>query len=69
MELEKEIWNEAAIMELLGIERSQLDNLRAKHDLPAVNLARGIRVYWAEDLLKWVRNHRRKRVQTDETTS
>ncbi len=55
MDLAKEIWSEEAVLELLGVQRNQLANLRVKHDLPAVRLARGVRVYLAGDVLEWVR--------------
>ena len=66
MELAKEVWSEEAVQELLGVKRNQLANLRARHDLPAVRLARGVRVYLAEDLLSWVCSLR-KGVRSDET--
>ena len=59
VDLAKELWSEEAVQELLGVKRNQLANLRAKHDLPAVRLARGVRVYLAEDLLAWVRSRRK----------
>lgn len=59
MDLAKELWSEEAVQELLGVKRNQLANLRAKHDLPAVRLARGVRVYLAEDLLAWVGSRRK----------
>lgn len=67
MDLAKEIWSEEAVLELLGVKRNQLANLRARHDLPAVRLARGVRVYLAADLLAWVRQ-RRNGTGTDETS-
>ena len=59
VDLAKELWSEEAVQELLGVKRNQLANLRAKHDLPAVRLARGVRVYLAEDLLAWVGSRRK----------
>lgn len=68
MDLAKEIWSEEAVLELLGVKRNQLANLRARHALPAVRLARGVRVYLAGDLLAWVRG-RRRGIRTDETSA
>ena len=68
LELAKEIWSEESILDLLGVKRNQLANLRAKHGLPAVRLARGVRVYLAGDVLTWVRG-RGNGVRIDETDS
>ena len=67
VDLTREIWNEESVQELLGVNRNQLTNLRARHDLPGVRLARGVRVYLADELLAWVRQ-RRKGVETDDTS-
>ena len=66
-DLAKTIWSEESVLDLLGVKRNQLANLRARRGLPAVRLARGVRVYLAEDLLAWVKK-RRNGGETDETS-
>jgi hypothetical protein len=68
MDLAKEIWSEEAVLELLGVKRLQLANLRARHGLPAVRLARGVRVYLADEVLAWVQA-RGKGSGSDETSA
>ncbi|TET42783.1 MAG: hypothetical protein E3J66_03005 [Dehalococcoidia bacterium] len=53
--LEQEIWNEQAIMELLGINRKQLDHLRLEKGFPCVRLGRTVRVYLANEVLDFVK--------------
>ena len=53
--LEQEIWNEQAIMELLGINRKQLDHLRLARGFPCVRLGRTVRVYIADEVLDFVK--------------
>ena len=57
--LEQQVWNEKAIMELLGIEKRTLDKLRLEDNLPFVRLTAKARVYLADDVLNWVKDHRR----------
>jgi DNA-binding transcriptional MerR regulator len=53
--LEQQIWSEQAIMELLGVDRKQLDYLRREKGFPCVRLGQRIRVYLADDILKFVK--------------
>lgn len=52
--LEQQVWNEQAILELLGINRKQLDYLRLEKGLPCVRLGQRVRVYLADEVLKFV---------------
>ncbi|HEY79338.1 MAG TPA: helix-turn-helix domain-containing protein [Dehalococcoidia bacterium] len=53
--LEQQVWNEEAIMELLGVNRRQLDYLRREKGLPCVRLGQRIRVYLANEVLDYIR--------------
>jgi hypothetical protein len=55
--LEQQIWNEASITELLGVNRRQLDYLRREKGFPCVRLGQRIRVYLANEVLDFVRKH------------
>ena len=55
MELAKDVWSEQAMMELLGVNRKQLDNLRREKDFPSVPLTRSVRVYLIEEVLEFVK--------------
>ncbi len=53
--LEQQIWNEQAIIELLGINRKQLDYLRLEKGFPCVHLGQRVRVYLANEVLDFVK--------------
>ena len=53
--LEQQVWNEEAVMELLGINRKQLDRLRQNKGFPCVHLGQRIRVYLADEVLDFVK--------------
>ena len=53
--LEQQVWNEQSIMELLGVNRKQLDHLRLEKGFPCVRLARRVRVYLANEVLEFVK--------------
>ena len=53
--LEQQIWNEQAIMELLGVSRKQLDYLRLEKGFPCVYLGQRLRVYLADEVLGFVK--------------
>ena len=55
LSLEQQIWSEQSIMELLGIDRKQLDYLRREKGFPCVRLGQRIRVYLAADILDFVK--------------
>ena len=52
--LEQQIWNEQAILELLGINRKQLDYLRLEKGFPCARLGPKVRLYLADDVLKFI---------------
>lgn len=54
MELAQEIWNEDAVMTLLGISRQQLDYLRLEKNFPVVYLGQRVRIYLAGDILAYI---------------
>ena len=58
LDLEKELWTEAQLIELLGITRDQLDNLRRDKGLPFVSLGQRTRVYLASEIFAWLKNGR-----------
>ena len=51
--LAEQVWNEQQIMELLGVNRKQLDHLRLEKGFPYVRLGRTIRVYLAAEALDY----------------
>jgi hypothetical protein len=53
--LEQQVWNEQFIMELLGINRKQLDYLRREKGFPCVRLGQRIRVYLADEVLGFIK--------------
>lgn len=44
---------------LLGVKTSQIDHLRRTKQLPFVDVARGSRVFFIEDVLLWFKAHRK----------
>ena len=61
MELAKLVWSEAAMMELLGVSRKQLDVLRLEKGLPCVHLNRKVRLYFDDEVLKFLEEIRERR--------
>ena len=57
MDLEKEVWSEKAIMELLDVNRNQLDRLRNEKGFPCVHLGQRTRVYLADKVLDFLKRH------------
>lgn len=55
MPLEQLVYSEAAILELLGIEKETLDDLRRQKDFPFVRLTTRARVYLADEVLAWLK--------------
>jgi len=53
--LEQLVYSEAAMLELLGIEKSTLDDLRREKGFPAVRLTTRARVYLADEVLAWLK--------------
>ena len=52
--LEDAVYSEEAMLELLGIGKKTLDNLRLEKAFPAVRLTIKARVYLAKDVLAWL---------------
>ena len=52
--LEQAVYSEAAIMELLGVNRKQLDTLRLEKGFPCIYLSRRVRVYLAKEVLAFL---------------
>jgi len=52
--LEEAVLSEADLLELLGIDRKTLDDLRREKDFPFVRLTTRTRVYLAKDVLGWL---------------
>ena len=61
MELEKLVWSEQALIELLGVSRKQLDVLRLEKGLPCVLLNRKTRLYFSDEVLKFLEEIRERR--------
>lgn len=51
--LAEQVWNEQQIMELLGVNKKQLDYLRLEKGFPCVRLGKTIRVYLADEVLNF----------------
>jgi len=52
--LEEAVLSEADLLELLGIDKKTLDDLRREKDFPFVRLTTRARVYLAKDVLGWL---------------
>ena len=57
--LEHLVYSEAAMLELLGIEKETLDDLRRERGFPAVRLTARARVYMAHEVLAWLKQRAR----------
>ena len=53
-DLAKQVWSETSMQELLGCKKPQLRRLTLEGSLPAIRLERGLYVYLAEDVRKWL---------------
>ena len=58
--LEQLVYSEAAILELLGIDKQTLDDLRREKGLPFVRLTARARVYLADEVLAWLKKQSRR---------
>lgn len=56
LDLTREVWSEAAIMELLGIRKNQVRRLRTEHGMPMRRLQVGTYVALTGELLNWIRS-------------
>lgn len=55
--LEHLVYSEAAVLELLGIDKKTLDGLRRERGFPAVRLTVRSRIYLANEILAWLKEH------------
>ena len=53
--LEQLVYSEAAMLELLGVDRETLDDLRREKNFPFVRLTTRSRVYLADEVLGWLK--------------
>lgn len=53
--LEHLVYSEAAMLELLGVDKKTLDDLRREKGFPAVRLTARARVYLADEVLAWLK--------------
>ena len=58
--LEQIVYSEAAMLELLGIDKKTLDDLRREKGFPAVRLTTRARVYLADEILAWLKKQVRR---------
>ena len=58
--LEQLVYSEDAILELLGIDKKTLDDLRREKGFPFVRLTTRQRVYLAKDVLEWVERQKER---------
>lgn len=55
MPLEHLVYSEEAMLELLGVDRKTLDDLRREKGFPVVRLTARARVYLADEVLAWLK--------------
>lgn len=53
--LEQLVYSEAAMLELLGIDKKTLDDLRRDKGFPTVRLTSRARVYLVDEVLAWLK--------------
>ena len=58
--LEHLVYSEAAMFELLGVDKKTLDDLRREKGFPAVRLTVRARVYLADEVLAWLKEQSRR---------
>lgn len=54
------MYSEEAMLELLGVDRKTLDDLRREKGFPAVRLIARVRVYLADEVLAWLKQQARR---------
>ena len=57
--LEQLVYSEAAMLELLGVDKKVLDDLRREKGFPAVRLTTRARAYLADEVLAWLKRQAR----------
>ena len=60
LRLAEVVYSEAALLELLGLNKAQLARLRYTKGFPTIYLGR-VRVYMAEEVVNWLNATSRKR--------
>ena len=63
VDLEKMVWKEEDVLELLGLTRGQLDVLRRERYFPCVNLNQRTRVYLATDVYDYLKKTAERQTQ------
>ena len=58
--LEQLVYSEAAMLELLGIDKETLDDLRREKGFPFVRLTARARIYLADEVLAWLKEQTRR---------
>ena len=58
--LKDQVLSEVDLLELLNVEKPTLDTIRLEKGLPYIRLNNRCRVYLAEDVLGWLKEHRRE---------
>jgi predicted DNA-binding transcriptional regulator AlpA len=58
--LEQLVYSEEAMLELLGIDKKTLDDLRREKGFPFVRLTTRARVYLADEVLAWLKQEARR---------
>ena len=58
--LEHLVYSEAAMLELLGVDKGTLDDLRREKGFPFVRLTARSRVYLADEVLAWLKQQARR---------
>ena len=56
--IEDKVLKEQDVLELLGISRETLDNLRREKGFPFVRVTNKARVYLDDDILQWLKQHK-----------
>ena len=58
--LEQLVYSEAAVFELLGIDKKTLDDLRREKGFPFLRLTTRSRVYLVDEVLAWLKEQARR---------
>ena len=58
--LEQLVYSEEAMLELLGVSKEVLDDLRREKGFPAVRLTTRSRVYLADEVLAWLKRQAKR---------
>jgi predicted DNA-binding transcriptional regulator AlpA len=58
--LEHTVYSEVVMLEVLGVDKGTLDDLRRERGFPFVRLTARARVYLADEVLDWLKQHTRR---------